>query len=192
MNKTAIDLKKLVTEIATFLPGYEIKPVASGSDNPFYAEIKNPEGRGFNFYHNTHKDKLSISPVYPTDSNGTSYPRTGERTESINVNPAKEAKVIARDISSRLMSGYETTFADGLKLLENHNIADGRQLEVWSNLAKIINHKSSNNFQKYDLYLNKNNVYLKGSVGYNGTTVSLERVTLPAEKAERILKILAE
>ena len=145
-------------------------------------------GRGIHVNATQAKGRLSISGMWPTDSDHQQH--RPDKPLHITIARNRPPEKIAAEIERRFLPWYLAAYADQLKRAEQHDAARNRQQEVTVELAALLGEGASRRMQS-----SPNQIYASGltvDVHGNGDSVSIQLRYKSVKVAKAVLKAIVK
>lgn len=190
---TKVQLTAIVEGVAKHLPGWKRVP-------PPHEPMDHVEFIADNLGHKLainstwgQPGKLHISGKYPQDEKGSCYGRSvipyNTQPPSINISWERSAEQIARDIVRRLMPEYFDVFDKATARKASADEYTARRTGTLARLAALSSYLQPYGQEKDQLHWHVEG-FGYGDVKPSDETVEIHMRSVPADKAEAILRIL--
>jgi hypothetical protein len=147
-----------------------------------------PDGAKLDLHYDKRHSRLSIGGVYPFDGNSV-YPwNDKDRPTDITVSASRQPSVIAREVERRFLPAYLAAYRKGLEQFTKAKAHKQSKEELALKLARLCGEDQRLRGFEFSHY-GAESMWLGVRVdGPNLVKVSIE--SLPAQKAEEVLKVL--
>ncbi len=175
-----------LTEVLKHLAGWQLDPTFA--QHCWAAALIDGVGRGIHVNATQAKGRLSISGMWPSDSDRQQH--RPDKPLHITVARNRPPEKIAAEIERRFLPWYLAAYAEQLKRAEQHDAARNRQQEVTVELAALLGPEASHRMQS-----NPNQIYASGltvDVHGNGESVSIEVRYKSVKVAKAVLKAIVK